>query len=183
MRNAGYHESSVKDPMQALRDALVAYTSDVKPATSVYPTASPKLQIIRGDLQTPLQHAFYEPALIVVVQGAKALLLGDARFTYAAGNYLVVTLGLPVLASITAASAEHPYLALALTIDLHLLHELLGDVDPAARRVAPPGLGLLVGTLEARPAAALARLGELLATPPALRALYPALKPTFDGLA
>ncbi len=160
----------------ALRDAILAYTAAHPGTSGVYKTEIPSLNLIRGDGETSLQHAFYDPALIVVVQGSKDLMLGDALFTYTAGQYLVLSVGLPVLASITDASDDRPYLALSLTIDFGLINDLmdqLGRVPDATPR--PPRLGLFVGTLDAQQADAIARLAALLATPGAMRVLYPSI--------
>ena len=160
----------------ALREAILAYT-DTHPGTNgIYRTALPGLHLIRGNNETPLQHQFYEPALIVVVQGSKETMLGDKRFAYRAGQYLVMSVGLPVQASITNASDEHPYLALALTIDVGIINDLLRELGTvAAATPAPTRLGLFIGTLDTHQTEAIARLAALLATPDALRVLYPSI--------
>lgn len=155
-----------------LRDAILAYTDTHPGADGLWPTDVPNLHLIRGDRETALQHAFYDRALIVVVQGAKEVVLGDASFAYSAGQYLVMSVGLPLLASITEASDERPYLALALTIDFRILGELVDALDRLPDPVVPPRLGLFVGTIDGRQSAALARLGALLESPEALRVLY-----------
>src|ERR1700676_4853735 len=94
-----------------ISDAILAYTDAHPAADGVHWTEVPGLILVRGSCATSLQRAFYEPALIIVVQGSKDLMLGDARFTYAAGQYLVMSVALPVLASITQASDDRPYLA------------------------------------------------------------------------
>lgn len=159
-----------------LSGAILAYTDANSGANGLWPTEIPGLHLIRGDRETALQHAFYDRALIVVVQGAKDVLLGNARFAYMAGQYLVMSVGLPVLASITDACEDRPYLALALTIDLRLINDLIDEMRPVAVATPPPSrLGLFVGTLEERQRDAIARLLALLATPEALRVLYPSI--------
>lgn len=160
----------------ALRNALLAYTDTHAGTEGLWRTDVSGLSLIRGDRETALQHAFYDSALIVVVQGAKEVMLGDARFAYSAGQYLVMSVGLPVLASVTEASGERPYLALALSIDLRLVNDLIDELGrvPDSTQI-PPRLGLFVGTLEARQADAIGRLAGLLAIPEALRVLYPSI--------
>ncbi len=160
----------------ALRDTVLAYTDAHLGTNGVYKTEIPSLNLIRGDRETSLQHAFYDPALIVVVQGSKELMLGDARFTYTEGQYLVLSVGLPVLAKITDAGDDRPYLALALTIELHLINDLMDQVGRVPDSTpTPPRLGLFVGTLDAQQASALVRLAALLASPDAMRVLYPSI--------
>ena len=47
-----------------------------------------------------------EPVVALVAQGAKRAVLGNQVFDYAAGQFLVVTLDLPLTSSITVATAE-----------------------------------------------------------------------------
>ena len=160
----------------ALVTALLAYTGTHPGTNGVYRTELPELNLIRGNNETRLQHQFYEPALIVVVQGSKDTMLGDKRFGYRAGQYLVMSVGLPVQASITNASDEHPYLAVALSIDFAIVNDLMRELGP--RPAAPPApdrLGLFIGTLDDRQTETIARLAGLLATPDALRVLYPSI--------
>jgi AraC-like DNA-binding protein len=159
---------------ETLAEAILAYT-DAHPvaADGVHPTEIRGLSVIRGSRETSLEHAFYEPALIVVVQGSKALMLGDARFTYAAGQYLALSIGLPVLANITEATDDRPYLALAITLDMGLVNDLMDEIGRVQDSTpAPPRLGLFVGTLDAHQADAIARLAALFATPDAMRVLH-----------
>jgi hypothetical protein len=115
-----------------LRDALLTYTRAHPPGPNgITRTGVEGLAIVRSDAPTPLEHLLYEPALIVVVDGAKELMLGDTLLTYTPGHYLVLSVGLPLLASITRASAAAPYLALALTIDLPLIGDLIRELPPA----------------------------------------------------
>lgn len=147
--------------------------------TAVIPTAAPGLHVVRGLRETPLERQFYEPALIVVVQGAKDLLLGDTRLSYVAGQFLIVSVGLPIMASITAASAEKPYLALALTIDRAVIRDLAGELGTTAAQPAASRSGLFLGNLDATQSEPIARIAALLASPDALRVLYPSIAREF----
>jgi AraC-like DNA-binding protein len=160
---------------RSIAEMLMAYSASHPNVDTVTRTAVAGLVVIGGDRTTPLEHAFYEPALIVVIQGAKELMLADATFAYTAGQYLVLSVGLSVLARITEASDRAPYLALGLTLDRTLIHELAHELDaPQATALpAPPRDGsLFVGTLDAAQADAIARIVALLDSPAALRALY-----------
>ena len=50
------------------------------------------------------------PALCVVAQGSKEILLGDNRYRYDPAHYLITTAELPIASRITEASPERPYL-------------------------------------------------------------------------
>ncbi|MBN9222231.1 MAG: AraC family transcriptional regulator [Mesorhizobium sp.] len=81
------------------------------------------------------------PCFALVVQGAKSLELGSQIHSYGVGDYLVVSLDLPVVSRVTEASREAPNLGLGLRIEPGGLKSLLGriSVTPApqdARAVA-----------------------------------------------
>jgi AraC-like DNA-binding protein len=158
---------------------VLAYTEAQAGQASIAPTAAPGLHVIRGLRLTPLERQFYEPALIVVVQGSKELMLGTSRLTYVAGQYLIVSVGLPLLASITGASPEQPYLALALNIDRAVIRDLMSELGSAPAPIPPPRSGLFLGTLDAAQAEPIARIAALLATPETLRVLYPSIAREF----
>jgi AraC-like DNA-binding protein len=159
-----------------LRNALLAYTRAHPPGPNgITRTPVEGVAIVRADAPTPLEHLLYEPALIVVVDGAKDLMLGDTLLTYAPGQYLVLSVGLPLLASITRASAAAPYLALALTIDLLLIGDLIRELPPVPPAARASALGLFIGDLAPHESEAITRIGALLAQPDALRVLFPSL--------
>src|SRR4051812_42249693 len=57
-----------------------------------------------------------EPTLAVVVQGVKETTLSGRTFTYGAGQFLVVSVDLPVIGHITQARADEPFLAFVLDL-------------------------------------------------------------------
>jgi len=56
-------------------------------------------------------NAVYEPALAVIAQGSKRAMLGERVFDYGAGQYLIVSVELPVISRVINASRREPYLA------------------------------------------------------------------------
>lgn len=157
----------------ALRDTILAYT-DRHPGgpNGVYPTEIPAVALIRIDAATPLRHVLYDSALIVVVQGAKDVMLGGDRYSYRAGQFMALSVGLPVLARITAASPETPYLALALALDVRLLGDLIREIGPVLEPPPVTERGLLIGDLTPALLDGVERIAALLETPDALRILY-----------
>jgi len=67
----------------------------------------------------------YRPSFCLVVQGAKATMLGDTPYFYGAGQCLLASVDLPVTARITEASVSRPYLAMSLAIDPATVAELV----------------------------------------------------------
>lgn len=102
-------------------------------------TSVPGVSMMRFDALRGISHEIYTPVLCLVLQGAKQVAIGDEIREFSAGRGLVVSVEVPVASQVTCASRERPYLALALDLDLPLLHELAGQVAPAASQSLEPG--------------------------------------------
>lgn len=133
-------------------------------------TAWPSLDFIRiSTLREPI-HNVQEPALCVVVQGAKRVMLGAETFTYDADRFLLVSLDLPLIGEIVEASESRPYLAFRLSLDPATIAGLLAT----GLEIAPvPGRGIGVSPLEGDLRESIARLLRLLQTPEHLPTLGP----------
>lgn len=83
------------------------------------------LVVAAADRPTPLFAYVVEPVFSLVAQGAKRILLGDKIFDYAAGEYLIASVDLPVSGHITQASADTPFLGLSLRLKPELIASLL----------------------------------------------------------
>ena len=59
----------------------------------------------------------YQPSVCVIVQGAKQVLLEEEIYRYAPPQFLAVSVDLPLVGQVIEASAEQPYLCLAIDID------------------------------------------------------------------
>ncbi|QND68661.1 AraC family transcriptional regulator [Mesorhizobium loti] len=81
-------------------------------------------------------HTAQWPCFALVVQGAKSLTLGPDVHRYGVGDYLVVSLDLPVVSRVTEASPDVPNLGLGMRIELERLKELFGRIDSANSALA-----------------------------------------------
>lgn len=77
-----------------------------------------------------LVHGLHRPALCIVAQGAKTVMLGDEAYDYDPARMLVFSLDLPIAAMIRQASVATPYLSLRLDFDLVRLATLVLQVSP-----------------------------------------------------
>jgi AraC-like DNA-binding protein len=96
-------------------------------------TAVPRVAISVGRHATHPIPSVYEPMLCVVLQGAKEVMIGERQLRYDPATYFIGALELPVSGCVIRASAEEPYLALALALDRGGLAELLSQLPPGAR--------------------------------------------------
>ncbi|MEM7769328.1 MAG: AraC family transcriptional regulator [Cyanobacteria bacterium P01_A01_bin.37] len=97
----------------------VARHTDSK-GNGFHSTAIAQLDFMRDDASTMICNV-YEPALAIIVQGNKKLLLGEETYHYGVAQYLVVSVELPVRGFIVEATPDQPYLGFLLKLSpLHL---------------------------------------------------------------
>ena len=100
-------------------------------------TALPGVSVVCSPTTTEPLGGVVEPTLAVVAQGVKETTLNGRTFTYGPGQFLVVSVDLPVIGHITQASAEEPFLAVVLELRPEMIAALLLETAPAA--TARPG--------------------------------------------
>lgn len=83
--------------------------------------------VVLSSYTAPTQPVPYmaEPALALVVQGAKQVALGKQVFRYAAGQYLIYLIDLPLSANVIQASEQVPLLGLGLALKPETIASLL----------------------------------------------------------
>jgi AraC-like DNA-binding protein len=110
-----------------------------------------------------LVHAVQRPALCIVAQGRKSVMLGREVYEYKPPRMLVYSVDLPIAAQITRASAVEPYLCFMLELEPPRVAELTMKVY----RDGPPpvdeeGRGVYIGEVNASILNAATRLMELM---------------------
>lgn len=139
---------------------------------SIEPCALPRVKLIRSSSMTNSMPVIYEPALCLVAQGRKRVVLGEIAYEYDPSQYVVVSVDLPLLGSVLEASEERPFLCVSLDLDIKILSELLlehgGSTPPAASRP-----GLILNDVTPELTDAVVRLLRLLDTPKDIAALAP----------
>lgn len=83
-----------------------------------------------SNVSTELVHGLHRPALCIVAQGAKTVMLGQESFDYDPSRMMIFSLDLPIAAMIRQASVAAPYLSFRLDFDLARLAELILMVYP-----------------------------------------------------
>lgn len=78
-------------------------------------------------------HIVYEPCFALVVQGKKRIMLGDKLFACGAGQFLIVSVDLPLTIQITAATRDEPFMALAVPLKPEKIATLLLEAAAADR--------------------------------------------------
>jgi AraC-like DNA-binding protein len=115
-------------------DALVRLKESITrhAAEGLTSTVLPGVSVVCSPTMTEPLCGIAEPTLAVVAQGVKDTTLNGRSFTYGAGQFLVVSVDLPVIGHITDASPIEPFLAVVLQLRPEMIAALLLETAPAA---------------------------------------------------
>jgi AraC-like DNA-binding protein len=133
----------------------------------------------RPDLSTPIDGVLLskverpsKPAVTMtgtvfalVAQGAKRLALGERVFDYAAGQYVVASVDVPIIGQFTEASVEEPALGFGLVLKPTAVAELLLQDAERSRAANPPPEAISVSDAGDELIDAVVRLVRLLDSP------------------
>lgn len=131
----------------------------------ISPTVIPGVEIFKATSITVPLPVVYQPSLCVLAQGQKQVFMDRDIFDYKAGQFLTVTVDLPVHSQITQATTAAPYLLLKVDMDAALIAELSSHLLQKSQLNSAAGKGLFVGDIDSGTAGAIMRLAELLQTP------------------
>ena len=92
------------------------------------------LFFLRSSEGAPVASSFYEPALCLVLQGAKETTCGERTLRLTAGDSGIISHHVPVYARILNASKKLPYYALIARLDLSLIRSLCVELEQSAHR-------------------------------------------------
>jgi AraC-like DNA-binding protein len=123
------------------------------------------LRLLRRSSRTPKDHGVSSPALCMIAQGSKEVLLGDDRYRYDANHYLITAAALPTASRVTEASKEQPYLGVVLGLDPALVGSVMVEADQLALREPAAVRAFEVSPLDASLLDAVVRLVGLLDSP------------------
>lgn len=151
--------------LAAPRTELAARIARLTPNDGMHATELAPLQLLRASSTTQCTPAVYDPAICVVAQGRKHVMLDGERYVYDALHYLVVSVTLPVVGQVIEASPEKPYLCLRLLVNPQEIGALMLETDTRATSNAGIDRGLYSARSTAPLLDAVLRLMRLLDTP------------------
>lgn len=149
----------------AVYDELTALLAHHATVDGVQDTAVAGVTLFRASATNVALPSVYRPCLCFIAQGSKQVMLGQAIYRYCPGQYLAVSIDLPMINLITAATPQSPYLLLQIDIDPKQIADILlcdprlGITDNAKPR------GIFVGHTDEKLRDAILRLARLFATP------------------
>ncbi len=134
----------------------------------------PNVTLLRTEDPGRIEAVVYNPVVCLILQGAKETGIGDQTVHLRAGDALVVSHDLPVRSRITRASADAPYIALIVSLDLGLVRGLYEQVGPLSHEV-PGARSLSAGPADPAVVDSLARYLALAGRTPDAEVLGPSI--------
>ncbi|WP_197040128.1 AraC family transcriptional regulator [Mycobacterium sp. URHB0044] len=103
-------------------------------ATGNGPVCIEGITVLSTEHPTEPLDSINEPVFALVAQGAKRIVVGEHVFDFRAGQYVTVTVDLPVTSQITQASRTEPYLVFGLPLEPAVITALLVEAGPGLAR-------------------------------------------------
>ncbi len=144
-------------------------------ATGNGPVCIEGMTVLSTERPTEPLGSISEPVFALVAQGAKRVALGEHVFDFGAGQYLTVTVDLPVTSQITQATRSEPYLVFGLPLEPALITALLLEAGPALSRPRS-GPAIAVSDADDDLVDAVVRLIRLVDTPRDFAVLAPGVR-------
>ena len=162
------HDHTTTFPHTRLAESIKGWCGDAEDAQ----TPIDGLAFFQRTRPTAPDTCLVEPALLVVAQGAKQMIVGGAPHRYDPSGFLITSLDIPGQTEILEASTEAPCLGLMMRLDQRMLAEMV------ARNVIPGRHGaerhsVAVGRVTPALISPLERLVALLNEPEAIPVLAP----------
>ena len=153
---------------------LVELLHACTPTDGIHATNLPGVCAIRmSQPGEELAQTLHHPAVCLIAQGAKRVMLRDELFTYDPSRVLVFSVDLPISAQVTQASPSEPYLCFRLDIDPVQVADLVMQAAPAARGAGDASRGLFLTSVTAELLDAVVRLMRLMRSPQDVALLAP----------
>ncbi|WP_394824444.1 AraC family transcriptional regulator N-terminal domain-containing protein [Pendulispora albinea] len=128
-------------------------------------TDVPGLTLVRRTKVVAPGCGTYEPSIALIAQGRKEVELGKRSFVYDESRYLLTSVDLPISSRPLEASEERPLLALALSLDIEVVQELLSKDEIPLGGAASDDPAMVTGETTPELLDACCRLVGLLETP------------------
>jgi hypothetical protein len=135
----------------------------------------PDVRLRSATAATGFSNTVAEPAFAIVAQGAKRAILGDKVFDYAAGQFLVVSIDLPICGQVVRATSQKPYLSAAMTLKPATIASLLLEAGASSETPSEP-TGLAVSDAPPELLDPILRLLKLFDRPRDIAVLAPMLE-------
>jgi AraC-like DNA-binding protein len=139
-------------------------------------TGIPNLTFFRRDRKADPVFCMIQPSIVLVAQGRKQIVVGGDAFPYDSAHFLVASLDLLGSSEVVTATPAQPCLGLTLTLDQHMLAELITQVGPINIRECGAKGSVGIGKMTQAILKPFERLLELLDEPEAISVMAPLIQ-------
>lgn len=162
--------------LTALHDRLAEVIGRWTSGSEDRATPITNLLFFRREARTEPCSCQVAPGIVLVVRGAKQLIIGERAYAYDTERFLITSLDLPASSQVLEASPDKPCLGLVLRLDLRVTAELIAASGLPAPRDRAAGGGAAQGTVTPALLEPFARLLALLDEPAAVPVLAPLIE-------
>jgi len=164
------------EQLDALHASLARTIEARTRGTEDCPTPIPNLSLFRREVPTQPSACLVEPSILIVVQGAKRMLMGSEAYAYDRDRHLITSLDLPAYSQVVEACPDKPCLGLMLKLDLRVLGELIAQSGLPQPSDLCDGAGMGIGVTTPVLLHPFTRLLDLLDEPGAIDVLSPLIQ-------
>lgn len=164
---AGSYRLDFEKSRAALRDILL----ERLPEGGEFPTPIAGFTLHRYNGTDVAKPHFYDPILIIAVQGKKWVRIGTKDIPFGEHNCFIAGVNMPVTSCLLEASKDMPYLSMSLKLDKSLMATLAAKTSPPKGYSANSAAGAAVQKISPELLDAFLRMLELLDTPEQAEAL------------
>ncbi len=158
-------EKNYRVDFEKSRAALKSILLQRLPEDGDYPTPVAGFALHRHTRGDAPKANFYDPVVIVVVQGKKWVRIGMEDIPYGEQTCFVAGVNMPVSSCVMEASADKPFLSMSLELDKSLLVSLAAKIPPPVEDRVQASAGATVQEVSPELLDAFLRLLELLENP------------------
>jgi AraC-like DNA-binding protein len=114
--------------LESLKQAVRSYADAHANADGLAITAVPGLRMMCRYQPSGPMRSMYRPLVCLILQGAKQLTAARSDQVFVAGQAVIVGVDLPVVGTVIQASRAEPYLAIAIELDMSIMHAMTSQV-------------------------------------------------------
>lgn len=151
--------------VKALEKELLGLVEAFTDEEGLNASVIPKLSFFKTTQPNITLPLVYEPCLCIIVQGEKDVVLGRDVYRYGAMEFLVASVHLPIVGTVTRASLAKPYFVIQIDIDIKQISELLLRMERPSIINSRSECGLFIGKVDNALKESVGRLAKLLYTP------------------
>jgi AraC-like DNA-binding protein len=131
-RNFRGNFSELRERHMQQLDELSRLIAQHTEGDGIIATAVPRLSLVRISKPTDPVQGVQQPALCLIAQGTKQVMLAEEVYEYGPARHLIASADVPITGQVVEADSNRPYLSLKLDLDMNVLAAMAMEVPLAA---------------------------------------------------